>query len=197
MSNKLATNWVLASASKHRRKQLELAGCEVLSQAADIDESPIDGETPKQRAARLAMAKALKVRETYPDRLIIGSDQVAHLNNTLLRKPGNHQDALNQLCRSAGQSVFFETALTVVFGSHQLTELITTEIEFWPFDRTQADRYLKLEQPYDAAGSFYSEAMGQWLIKRHKSEDPSAIVGLPMLALNSCLRQLGINPLDQ
>ena len=167
MSNKLATNWVLASASKHRRKQLELAGCEVLCQAADIDESPIDGKT--RNNARLGWPCRRRLRsETFPDRLIIGSDQVAHLNNQLLRKPGNHQDALNQLCRSAGQSVFFETALAVVFGPHQLTELITTEIEFWPFDRTQADRYLKLEQPYDAAGSFYSEAMGQWLIKRHQ-----------------------------
>lgn len=196
MSNKLATNWVLASASKHRQKQLESVGCEVLCQAADIDETPLDGETPKQRASRLALSKALKVQESHPERLIIGSDQVAHLDNKLLRKPGNHHDALSQLCRSAGQSVFFETALAVVFGSHQLTELITTEIEFWPFDRDQADRYLRLEKPYDAAGSFYSEAMGQWLIKRHQSEDPSAIVGLPMLALNRCLRQLGINPLD-
>ena len=133
---------------------LELAGCEVLCQAADIDESPLDGENPKQRASRLAMSKALKVRETYTDRLIIGSDQVAHLNNQLLRKPGNHQGALNQLCRSAGQSVFFETALAVVFGPHQLTELITTEIEFWPFDRTQADRYLSLSNPMMPRAAF-------------------------------------------
>ena len=195
MSNKNPIQWVLASASKHRAKQLTQAGCQFTLDPSDVDETPIVGEAPAKRAQRLAQAKAVEVAQRHPDSLVIGSDQVAHLSGQLLRKPGHHEAALEQLMQASGQRVSFETALCVIGPSQTpWVEITQTQIEFWPFDQATANRYLKIEKPYDAAGSFYSEAMGQWLIKRHQSEDPSAIVGLPMLSLGRALRALGIRP---
>ena len=195
VSNKNPIQWVLASGSKHRQKQLSQAGCKFMVTVSDVDESLIPNETAPGRAKRLAHAKAYSVAQQHPDALIIGSDQVAHLDGHILRKPGTHEAALKQLMQSSGRSVWFETALSVITPEQTINSCTRTEIEFWPFYEALANRYLLAETPYDAAGSFYSEAIGQWLIKHHRSDDPSAIIGLPMLALGRALRQLGQLPI--
>lgn len=196
MSNKLPAKWVLASASKHRQRQLAQAGHQVDIVPSEIDETPKPGEGPQDRASRLARAKAETVAAQHPGRLVIGSDQVAHLDGQLLRKPGELAQAVTQLMRSQGQTVNFETALHLcIWDQAEYSETLTTKIEFHHFDEHTARRYLALEPALDAAGSFYSEAIGQWLIRAHRSEDPSAIIGLPMLALGRGLRALGLDPL--
>ena len=196
MSNKLPPKWVLASASKHRQRQLLSAGHSIQAVPSDVPEDLWPNEVPSDRAQRLAQDKARAVAKACPDALVIGSDQVAHVQGRILRKPGHIDAALEQLMASQGRSVHFETALHLCHpnGEHY-SEVVTTEIEFLAFDAETARRYLLLEQPFDAAGSFYSEAIGQWLIKAHRSDDPSAIIGLPMLALGRGLRHFGLDPL--
>lgn len=196
MSTKKPIEWVLASGSKHRQKQLSQSGIQALAIAPNVDESIVIGEAAQDRAARLATAKAQHVASTHPSSLVIGSDQVASLDGQILRKPGTHSKALSQLMLSSGKTLCFDTAVCVVFQDQALTDIATTRIRFQSFSEETAQRYLELEQPYDAAGSFYSEAMGQWLIAEHHSSDPSAIIGLPMLTLGRILNQIGIHPLD-
>ena len=199
--SKVTTEWILASGSKYRRKQLADRGLSVRCLSPDIDESPIEGEIPLDRAIRLAREKSVTVSQRLTgNTVVIAGDQVSHQAGFLLRKPGNYQNALQQLTRSSGQWVTFESAfaVTATIGG-QVTESfgsVRTEIRFRQMSPSVIERYLRTEQPFDSAGSFYSEAIGGWLIEEWRTSDPSALVGLPTIALGQALRELGLDPLE-
>jgi len=185
---------VLASSSAYRRALLMRVGIECPSVSPDIDESPLPGEPPLTTARRLALAKAQKVAERETSALIIGSDQVAVLGRRVLGKPSNHAAATEQLRAMSGKSVEFHTALCLlnaVSGKAQQTS-VPTIVRFRELDDRQIERYLLRDRPYDCAGSAKIEAMGIALVESVESDDPSALIGLPLIALIGMLRQEGI-----
>jgi septum formation protein len=169
-------------------------GIECPSISPDIDESPLPGEPPLATARRLALAKARKVAERETSALIIGSDQVAVLGRRVLGKPGTHAAATEQLRAMSGKSVEFHTALCLLnaaSGKAQQTS-VPTIVRFRELDDRQIERYLLRDRPYDCAGSAKIEAMGIALVESVESVDPSALIGLPLIALIGMLRQEGI-----
>jgi septum formation protein len=185
---------VLASSSPYRRALLERLRLPFVVAAPDLDERAMPRETPLQTALRLAGAKARAVARGHPGALIIGSDQVATLNGTLIGKPGTREAARAQLLTMRGQVVDFNTALCLLdaaSGASQL-ENVPTTVHFRRFTEAQAERYLDLDRPYDCAGSAKIEALGIALVDRVESVDPTALIGLPLIALVSMLRRVGV-----
>ncbi|MDN3639731.1 Maf family nucleotide pyrophosphatase [Simiduia curdlanivorans] len=166
--------------------------------APDIDESPLATETPAQMAPRLAKAKALALAQHYPDALIIGSDQTASCDGLLLNKPGTEANALAQLKRCQGKTVTFYTGLCLLNSSNQQLQLqtVATEVSFLSLTDAQLQIYIRKEQPLDCAGSFKCEALGSSLFQSLTSTDPSALEGLPLIALCAMLRREGFEPLS-
>lgn len=159
-----------------------------------IDETPLPQELPRATALRLAETKARAIAAVHPEDVIIGSDQVAVLGHQAIGKPGHHQAALDQLTAMAGHLVTFHTALSLLdarTGACQVDE-VPTRVWFRPYSRSQAARYLELEPAYDCAGSAKIESLGIALVERVESSDPSALVGLPLIALTTMLRNAGI-----
>lgn len=164
-----------------------------------IDESPQPGETPSATALRLALEKAAAVAAKMPGAIVIGSDQVATLDDEQIGKPGNHANALAQLQKMRGREVVFHTALCVWDGrdgSHQLQD-IQTVVQFRDLPDAELDAYLRIEQPYDCAGSAKNEALGIAILERIDSNDPTALTGLPLIALTGMLRNIGITFFQQ
>jgi len=164
----------------------------------DIDESPLPGETPSATALRLAREKAAAVALRLPGRIVIGSDQVATLDELQIGKPGNHQAALAQLQLMRGREVVFHTALCVWDGRQadpaaaaQVAD-IQTVVTFRDLPDAELDAYLRIEQPYDCAGSAKNEGLGIAILERIASSDPSALTGLPLIALTGMLRNIGV-----
>lgn len=185
---------VLASSSAYRRALLSRIGIECRSLAPDIDESPLPGEAPAATALRLAGAKALKIGERESTGLIIGSDQVAVLGTRIIGKPGTHAAASEQLRAMSGNTVTFHTALCLLnatTGKMQSASVPTT-VRFRALDAAQIGRYLELDRPYDCAGSAKIESLGITLVERVDSEDPTALIGLPLIALTGMLLQEGV-----
>lgn len=191
---------ILASSSVYRRSLLERLRLPFTCTAPDIDETPHAGEPPAATAARLALAKAQAVATANPQALIIGSDQVAELNGTpgvlgmALGKPGNHENALRQLQAVRGRRVVFHTALCLLdtaSGRHQL-ETVPTVALFRDLSDAQIERYLLLEQPYDCAGSAKIESLGVALLHKIESDDPTALIGLPLMTLVGMLKREGV-----
>ncbi len=185
---------VLASSSAYRKALLSRIGIECRSLAPDIDESPLPGEAPAATALRLAGAKALKIGERESAGLIIGSDQVAVLGTRVIGKPGNHAAASEQLRAMSGNTVTFHTAvclLNAATGKMQSASVPTT-VRFRALDAAQIGRYLELDRPYDCAGSAKIESLGITLVERVDSEDPTALIGLPLIALTGMLLQEGV-----
>ena len=189
---------VLASSSRYRAQLLENIGLSFTSSSPDIDESPTLNESPQALVERLSLAKATALSGTYDNHLIIGSDQVASLNNSIITKPGNHKRAKEQLMACQGRAVCFYTGLCLFnshTGNYQITT-VTTEVTFRSLTSQQIENYLVREQPYDCAGSFKCEGLGITLFERINSSDPNALIGLPLIALTSMLAQEGAYPLD-
>ncbi len=188
---------VLASTSRYRRALLERLRIPFEVVAPDIDESPRAGERPAPLVARLAAAKARAAAPRYPDALIIGSDQVAVLEDTALSKPGTHANAVAQLRAMRGRQISFLTAVAVLDArSGQLaTRVVPTEVEFRTLSDADIERYLLAEQPYDCAGSAKVEGLGIVLIRRLSGEDPNALIGLPLIALVDLLGEHGFSVL--
>jgi len=186
---------ILASASRYRRHLLERLGLPFEVVPAAIDETPLPAETPKALAQRLAQEKAQHVAQMHPDALVIGSDQVAALGNECLGKPGHHDAAVRQLKKMSGQTVVFYTAVCVYHRQQHLEALVPTHCQFRQLDEAEIQYYLHQEQPYDTAGSAKAESLGISLMHSLQSDDPTAIIGLPLIALNTLLRQFGLNPL--
>ena len=188
---------VLASTSRYRRELLSRLTIPFQVAAPDVDETPLPGESPSQTAVRLAEVKARAVAARFPDSLIIGSDQVLMLNSEQLGKPGNFENAFAQLKQMQGHAMVFHTALCLFnsrTGNVQLRD-IPTVVHIRPLTDAQIESYLKKETPYDCAGSARCEGLGIALISRYDTPDPTALIGLPLIALTEMLREEGVDPL--
>lgn len=185
---------VLGSTSRYRRELLERLRQPFEVLAPEVDETPLAGEAPAALAQRLALAKARAVAAQRPDAIVIGSDQVADLNGEPLGKPGNHKRAVAQLRRMSGQTVLFQTALAVVCleTGFEASELAVVKVVFRQLDDATIERYLRAEQPYDCAGSAKSEGLGIALLERIDNDDPTALIGLPLIHTARLLRQAGL-----
>ncbi|HLR29825.1 MAG TPA: Maf family nucleotide pyrophosphatase [Paenalcaligenes sp.] len=187
---------ILASGSPYRKMMLQRLGLPFEVSATDIDESRHAGEPPEALALRLAHAKAQHVAKKHPDALVIGSDQVAALEQHVLGKPGNHVTAVAQLRQMSGQTVHFHTALCVSHQEQCQERLVQIKCKFRQLDDAEIEYYLTTEQPYDTAGSAKAESLGISLLESMHSDDPTAIIGLPLIALTDLLRHFGLNPLQ-
>ncbi|MGB3287748.1 MAG: Maf family nucleotide pyrophosphatase [Burkholderiaceae bacterium] len=188
---------ILASSSRYRKEMLERLCIPFAAIAPDVDESPRQGETPAQLALRLSMAKAQAVIQTQPGAVVIGSDQVATVDGTPIGKPGSFERARRQLGQLSGRTVEFHSALCVSDGQRYLTDDIITYCRFRTLTDDEITYYLQREQPYDTAGSAKAEGLGISLMDSMRSDDPTAIIGLPLIALARMLRAFGIDPLKQ
>jgi septum formation protein len=191
---RISTALVLASSSTYRRELLARLRLPFSVDVPAIDETPRDGETPSATALRLAREKAQAVAVRHPGSLVIGSDQVATLDDAQIGKPGTHAAALAQLRTMRGRDVVFHTALCLWDGrdgTHQLEE-VRTVVRFRDLPDAELDAYLRIEQPYDCAGSAKNEGLGIALLERIDSSDPTALTGLPLIALTGMLRAAGV-----
>ena len=188
---------ILASTSRYRRELLERLRLPFSVQAPDVDESPLAGEAPATTARRLALAKARAVAKTRPDALVIGSDQVAELDGVPIGKPGNHKRAVEQLRAMSGRTVVFHTAVAVVCLSSgfEAEALVPATVRVRRLADSEIEHYLRSEQPYDCAGSAKSETLGIALLDAIESDDPTALVGLPLIRTCALLRAAGLDPL--
>lgn len=186
---------VLASSSPYRRELLERLALPFICARPDFDEAPLPHEDPDTLVRRLAAGKAASVAPGYPGALVIGSDQVALLpDGTLLNKPGDHATAYAQLRRSSGAWVRFLTAVCLLDGRDGCarTDVVSGLVRFRILADSEIERYLLAERPYDCAGAFKSERLGIALLDEITFPDPTALVGLPLIALGALLRQAGI-----
>jgi 7-methyl-GTP pyrophosphatase len=186
---------VLASTSPYRRELLSRLRLKFATFSPDVDEAPAAGETPECTALRLAGAKARAAVSAFPDALIIGCDQVAELDSIRLDKPGNRERARAQLRHASGREVVFHTAVMLLRAAtgETLSAVVPTTVRFRNITAAQIEAYLDLEQPYDCAGSAKSEGLGITLLERVAGDDPTALVGLPLIALTSLLAQFGVH----
>ena len=187
---------ILASTSPYRRELLARLQLPFTTRSPETLEDVVDGEAPAAMAARLALAKARSVRAL--DALVIGSDQVASLDGHVLRKPGSAEAAVAQLRACGGRSVLFHTGVAVVAtrSGTTLQHVDRTEVTFRRLDDAALERYVQLESPLDCAGSFKSEGLGVALFERISSEDPTALIGLPLIFVADALRRLGADALQ-
>jgi septum formation protein len=189
---------ILASGSPYRQSLLRRLSIPFVTSAPNIDETALPGEHPAHLAGRLAQAKAAAVARLETDAIVIGSDQVASLGETLLGKPGAIEKARQQLLASSGNIVTFYTGLQVLAPADvSYSALVETQVHFRQLDEREIDRYLQLEQALDCAGSFKCEGLGICLFEKLVSEDPTALEGLPLMALSDILRELKVHPLLQ
>ncbi len=185
---------VLASTSRYRRELLARLALPFETAAPDVDETPRAGEAPRELALRLALEKAQAVAARKPQAIVIDSDQVADLHGQPLGKPGTHERAAAQLARMSGQTVLFHTAVAVVQASRGFAQssLATVTVRFRALDAATIERYLLAEQPYDCAGSAKSEGLGIALLQAIESDDPTALIGLPLIRTAQLLRAAGL-----
>ena len=188
---------ILASTSRYRRDLLNRLRLPFDVQAPGVDETPHPGEAPAALAQRLALEKARAVAARHPQDVVIGSDQVADLAGEPLGKPGDHARAVAQLQRMSGQRVVFQTALAVVRQDtgFEAVDLAAVTVTFRTLSDAEIETYLRLDQPYDCAGSARSESLGVALLSAIDSDDPTALVGLPLIRTCALLRAAGLDPL--
>ena len=193
-----ARSLVLGSTSRYRRELLQRLQIPVEVAAPDVDETPHADETPRALAQRLALAKAMAVARRFPHAVVIGSDQVADLRGTPLGKPGTHEKAVAQLRLMRGQTVVFQTAVSVVCleSGFEQNSLAAVNVTFRDLTDAEIENYLRAEQPYDCAGSAKSEGLGIALLASIDSDDPTALVGLPLIRTCQMIRAAGISLLS-
>ncbi len=184
---------VLASSSKYRRALFERLGLPFECAPPGADESALAGEAPAQTALRLAQTKARALAARFPDALIIGSDQVASCGGARLDKPGTYENALRQLTGLSGKTARFETAVAVFDSANgeMRSRVVGCNVAFRRLTKAQIETYLRREQPYDCAGSAKAEGLGIALIARMETEDPTSLIGLPLIALTELLAEAG------
>ena len=185
---------VLGSTSRYRRELLSRLNLSFEVSAPAVDETPLPGESPRDLALRLALAKARAVAVRHPEAVVIGSDQVADLAGQPLGKPGSHERAVQQLRQMRGQTVVFQTALAVVClatGFEQV-DLAPVRVRFRDLSDEEIEHYLQAEKPYDCAGSAKSEGLGIALLDAIENDDPTALVGLPLIRTARMLRAAGV-----
>jgi septum formation protein len=185
---------VLGSTSPYRRELLSRLKVPFDVDTPDVDETPRAGETPRDLAWRLAVEKARSVARKHPQAAVIGSDQVADLDGLPLGKPGTHERAVEQLRLMRGKTVVFQTAVAVVCleSGFEDIDLAAVRVQFRELPDAEIEAYLLAEQPYDCAGSARSEGLGIALLERIDNDDPSALVGLPLIRTCRMLRAAGV-----
>ena len=188
---------ILGSTSRYRRELLQRLHWPFEVVSPEVDETPLPGEAPAALAVRLALAKAQAIARQRPDAVVIGSDQVADLNGQPIGKPGNHERATAQLRSLSGQCAVFQTAVSVVHAAAGFAQtlLAPVKVQFRVLSDAEIENYLRLEQPYDCAGSAKCETLGIALLASIDSDDPTALIGLPLIRTCDLLRAAGINPL--
>lgn len=190
-----APRLILASSSRYRRLLLERFGIPFSALAPDVDESPLPGETAESMATRLAELKARRIAVDYPQALIIGSDQTAALDGRIVGKPGGRTAAIEQLLAASGRTVPFHTAVCVLNAASGTLrcELVPTHVSFRRLDRPTVEAYVDRERPYACAGALQVEKLGITLLERVDSEDPTALIGLPLIRLGRMLESEGVD----
>jgi septum formation protein len=193
MQNPVSPPIILASSSQYRRGLLDRFLTEYQIVSPDLDEQAEESADPGDLARTLARKKAEKVSSAYHDSVVIGADQLAVLDGMVLGKPGDHQKAVEQLLAASGKSVTFLTAVCVLdpVGRRRYEHIDRTEVRFRDFDRRLAEAYLRHDEPYDCAGSFKIEGAGFVLFESVSTDDPTALIGLPMIWLSATLMELG------
>ena len=188
---------ILASSSPYRKELLARLCVPFESISPDIDESPRQGEVPEALARRLSLAKAQAIAAAAPEDLVIGSDQVATLNGKdPIGKPGTIENARRQLAAASGKTMHFYTAFTLLSPHHAPIEhCVPIEVRFRKFEAAEIDRYLALEQPLDCAGSAKCEGLGIALLESIRTDDPTALIGLPLMLVADALRRVGLPPI--
>lgn len=188
---------ILASTSSHRRLLLERLGLPFVALAPHVDEAEVPGEAPDARALRLAAAKAAAIAAQHPDAIVIGSDQVASLQQDgrvqILHKPGTRDHCREQLRAMSGRSACFDTAVAVRLGETELSWLEPTLVRFRELSPERIEHYMDREPSFDCAGGFKVEGLGVTLFQSVESRDPTALVGLPLIWLCEALRRLGVS----
>jgi len=188
---------ILASRSRYRQAMLQRLRLPFTVVAADVDETPLPAEIPQQTALRLAVDKARAVARQHPQAVVIGADQVATMDNGApVGKPGDLERARAQLRQFSGQTLVFHSALCVIRDDQVQVTDVPTRCQFRRLSDAEIETYLRLEEPFDTAGSAKAEGLGIALMHSMQSDDPTAIIGLPLIALTRMLRQAGINPLQ-
>ena len=190
---------VLASTSRYRRELLDRLRLPFDVEPPGVDERPRPGEAPAATASRLALAKAEAVASRHPDAVVIGSDQVADLDGEGVGKPGDHERATAQLRAMRGRIVVFQTAVAVVCAATGFAEsaLVPVTVRMRELSDAEIERYLRAESPYDCAGSAKIETLGIALVESVASDDPTALIGLPLIRTCELLRRAGIDPLGE
>ncbi len=193
-SDALTRALVLGSTSRYRHGLLSRLGVPFQAIAPQVDETPRAGEQPAELALRLALEKARDVGQRHPQAVVIGSDQVADLAGEPLGKPGTHERAVAQLRRMRGQTVVFQTALAVVClaTGFEQSDIAAVRVVFRDLSDSEIEHYLRAEQPYDCAGSAKSEGLGIALLERIDNDDPTALVGLPLIRTCRMIRAAGV-----
>ena len=189
---------ILASSSRYKISLFERLGIKFTAVSSDIDESPLASELPIELVKRLSEQKALAIATLNIDSWVIGADQVGSVGNKILEKPGNYENAYQQLQFQSGKSVYFHCGVTLAKQSSngtitKITEMSTTEVIFRQLSDTDIKAYLEKEQPYDCAGSFKSEGLGISLFDQIKSNDPTCLIGLPLILVRKILSNQEIN----
>jgi septum formation protein len=187
---------ILASTSPHRRSLLQRLGLPFASVAPEVDEGLIDGETPQDRALRLARAKASAVARLYPGAIVVGSDQVASIGDGIeaqvLRKPGDRDTCRRQLLAMSGRTAHFDTAVAVARDAKLIAHLEPTLVRFRKLQLSEIDSYMDREPSFDCAGGFKCEGLGVTLFEAIETHDPTALVGLPLIWLCAAFRDIGV-----
>ncbi len=186
---------ILASGSSYRREQLSSAGYEFETRTPNIDETALPDESPPQIAKRLAYQKAIAVLTVCPSAVVIGSDQVCALDDQALGKPETTEAAIKQLQRLSNRTVTFHSAVAVLSANNSDQFIEPTEVVMRDLTLSEIENYVALDSPLDTAGAIKSEQRGSLLFSRVTSDDPSALIGLPLIRLAATLRDFGINPL--
>ena len=189
---------ILGSTSRYRRELLARLRLPFDVAAPAVDETPQPGECPADLAMRLALAKGREVAARHPEAVVIGADQVCDLDGEPIGKPGTHARAVDQLTRLSGRTAVFQTALAVLRPAtgFERALLAPVRVQFRPLSAAEIEHYLRLEQPYDCAGSAKCETLGIALLEAIHSDDPTALVGLPLIRTAALLREAGIDPLQ-
>lgn len=187
----IASPLVLASSSRYRAELLRRLGVPFEAAAPELDESPRPGEAPPDLARRLALEKARALLARYPDRWVLGSDQVPNLGGRVLGKPGTRERAREQLRSFSGQPVVFHTAVALVCADRTLDAVDTTTVRFRELSAAEIERYLDAEPAFDCAGSFKAEGLGIALFTAIESRDPTGLIGLPLIAVRELLARAG------
>lgn len=192
-------NLILASTSRYRQQLLQKLGLSFDALPPNTDETPREGESPEALALRLAIDKAQSVAKQHPHAIVIGSDQVASIEGQKLGKPGTAEKAIEQLTRSSGKTVTFNTGLAVYRHVDQkLVSLVDPfVVRFKPLSNAQIRAYVEKDRPLDCAGSFKSEGLGITLFESLEGRDPNTLIGLPLIALCDALAEFGLDPLTQ